>query len=55
LGLTAMRNRPMTNEELGKQILYGIALIATSCVAIWLLGFAFNPDQIRSLSDVANR
>jgi hypothetical protein len=37
-----MHNRHLSDIELGKQILYGIALINMSCAAIWLLGFTFN-------------
>jgi hypothetical protein len=37
-----MRVRPLSDKQLAIEILYGTALVATSCAAIWLAAFAFN-------------
>jgi hypothetical protein len=38
--VTTMRNHPITNEELAKQILFGVAAISGSCAFLWVVGFS---------------
>jgi hypothetical protein len=35
-----MHNRHLTDLELAKSILVGIAAVASACASIWLIGFA---------------
>ena len=39
-GITMMRDRGMTDIELGKCILLGISLVAAACSFLWLFCFA---------------